>query len=242
MTSDSVAGASSLPDYPDLFQQYVVRSVALAHATITAGAPHFLAEARERALHTLRFALTLDAAWPGARDLLLLLAPKMEMSGHRDDWISYLERGVAFSQEQDDHRAEAELRLYVGELLRLRSKFELARQWLNASIATFTALGENQGQARALNQLAYVDWQQHRYHEAEDLAQTALTLLDGADPERATCFSRLGLVAIDRQQWEVAERYHRDALQIRQTQDDQRKIAWSLQNLGYALRGQGKYA
>ncbi len=241
MTTDNAAGESSLPDYPDLFQQYVLRSVALAHAAIKAETPRFSTEAGERALHVLSYALGLDRAWPSARNLLLLLAPKMEQAGHRDDWLPYLERGVVLSQVQEDQQAEGELCLYLGELLRLRSKFELARQWLNTSIATFTALGENQGQARALNQLAYVAWQQHHYDEAESLAQRALTLLDEDDIERATCFSRLGLVAIDQQQWKEAEHYHRDALRIRQKYDDQRKIAWSLQNLGYALRGQGKY-
>lgn len=229
------------PDYPALFRQYVVRSVAATHAAVAAQPLALADEPREQALHVLSFALKLAEAWPATRDLLLLLAPKMEQAGYRDDWIPYLERGVALSQAQDDRRAEGELCLYLGELLRLRSKFELARQWLNTSIATFTALGENQGQARALNQLAYVAWQQHHYDEAESLAQCALTLLDEDDIERATCFSRLGLVAIDQQQWEEAEHYHRDALRIRQKYDDQRKIAWSLQNLGYALRGQGKY-
>lgn len=229
------------PDYPALFRQYVVRSVTATRSAMAARPGALTDELRDQALHVLSFALKLAEAWPATRELLLLLAPKMEQAGYRDDWIPYLERGVALSQAQDDRRAEGELCLYLGELLRLRSKFELARQWLNTSIATFTALGENQGQARALNQLAYVAWQQHHYQEAEELAQTALTLLDEADPERATCFSRLGLVAIDRQLWEEAERYHRDALQIRQAQGDQRKSSWSLQNLGIVLRSQRKY-
>lgn len=229
------------PDYPQLFKTYVVQSVESTLATFAADAVRDWDEARERALHVLSFSFALAEAWPATRDLLLQLAPKMEQAGHRDDWLPDLERGVARSQAQDDPLAEAELAWFIGELFRLRSKFDLARQWLDRSSAIFAALGAPQGQARALNELAFVAWQQHRYDEAEALAQRALTLLDADDPERATCFSRLGLVAIDRQQWTEAERYHRDALEIRQAQGDQRKIAWSLHNLGYALRGQGKY-
>lgn len=238
MTTDCTIGKA---DYPALFQQYVLRSITLAHAILEDAATYFSDEARDRALHLLNFAMTQENAWPATRDLLLLLAPKMEQAGHRDDWLPYLERGVALSQQQNDRQAAAELALAVGELLRLRSKFVLARQRLETSIATFAALGAKPRQARSLNELAFVAWQQHQYDESEMLAQSALTLLEENDPERATCFSRLGLVAIDRQQWAEAERYHRQAIQIRQAQGDQRKFAWSLQNLGYALRGQKKY-
>jgi tetratricopeptide (TPR) repeat protein len=238
MTTDRMTEEA---DYPALFQQYILRSVTLVYTMLTDEGTHFSDEERDRALHLLNFAMTQENAWSATRDLLLLLVPKMEQAGHRDDWLPYLERGVTLSRQQNDSRGEAELSLAIGELLRLRSKFALARQWLDASIAIFTPLGENQGHARALNELAFVAWQQHRYDEAATLAQTALTLLDEADPERAACFSRLGLVAIERQQWEEAERYHQRSLQIRQTQGDQRKIAWSLQNLGIVLRNQGRY-
>ncbi len=243
MNTSDVPGnqSSDGDDYQQLFSEFVAQSVSATLALFDPAAVALTAEERDRLLHVLSYALHLDAAWAETRILLLQVAPKMEQAGHRDDWIPYLASGVDLSRQQHDRLAEAELSLYIGELFRLLSKFDLARVWLDGSIAGFTALGANQGQARALNQLAFVAWQQHYYAEAAALAQTALTLLDENDPERATCFSRLGLVAIDRQQWEEAERYHRDALQICQVQGDQRKFAWSLQNLGYALRGQSRY-
>ncbi len=228
--------------YPTLFEQYVVRSIQATLDAIPADALFLAVEVRDRAMHLLSFGLEVDAAWAHVRDLILCIAPKMEQAGHREDWMDYLERGVALSRAQNDRNAEAELSLSIGELMRLRSEFELARQWLNGSIAKFAALNEKQGEARALNELAFVAWQQNRFDETEYLVQTALTLLDEADPERATCFSRLGLVEIERQRWGQAERYHRSALQIRQMYSDRRKIGWSLQNLGYAMRGQGEYA
>jgi tetratricopeptide (TPR) repeat protein len=49
------------------------------------------------------------------------------------------------------------------------------------------------------------------------------------------------MIAIDHERWQEAEVYHRLSLVLREKQGDQRRIAWSLQNLGYALRGQGRF-
>ena len=83
---------------------------------------------------------------------------------------------------------------------------------------------------------------QHSYADAEQFANDALALLDDCDPERASSFTTLGEVARMRQQWQAAHAYHQRALQIRLTQDDQRRVAWSLQNLGHTLRQQGRLA
>lgn len=230
-----------MDEFAGLFRTYVANSARAALSTISADGSILPDEVRIRALHVLSFGLEWDAAWPAVRDLLLRMAPKMEQAGFRDEWLTYLESGVQQSQRCADRRAEAELRLYIGELHRLRSRFDQARHWLTTSADLFVALDAPQGQARALNELAFLDWQQHRYAEAEELAQHALQLLEDDDPERATSFTRLGLIAIDQKRWQEAETYQRTALQIRTTQGDQRKIAWSLQNLGYALSGQDNY-
>lgn len=232
---------SAGPDFPGLFRRYIAKSVQITLASIPQDAAVLTEEVRERALHVLSFALKMEDVWSTTRDLLLLLAPKLEQAGYRDDWLPYLEAGLKLSQACDDGRAEAELSLLIGQLHRLVSRFIQAREWLTASVQNFATLDEPQGQARALNQLAYVAWQQHAYPEAEQLAKRALALVSETDPERTMSLSALGLVAIDRNQWEAAERHFREALQIRIANDDQRRIAWSLQNLGYALRGQGKY-
>lgn len=241
VTSSSGATDTAAPGFPALFREYIVNSVQATLADMPPGDALLTADMRDRALHVLSFALKLEAVWPSTRDLLLLLAPKLEQAGHRDDWLPYLAAGVTLSQHCGDALAEAELKLAAGQLHRLVSRFGPAREWLTASRQIFSALGNEQGQARALNQLAYVAWQQHEYPEAERLAENALVLLGETDPERAMSLSALGLVAIDRKQWMEAERYHREALQIRTIQCERRKMAWSMQNLAYVLRGQGKY-
>jgi tetratricopeptide (TPR) repeat protein len=180
-------------------------------------------------------------AWAATRDLLLALAPKMEMAGYRSEWLPYLADGVAQSQRQGDQAAEAALQFQCGYLYRLMSNYAAAQTSLNASAAHYAALGDAEGQARALNQLAYLAWQQHRYDEAITLAQQALLLVGALDVEKATSLSALGLVAIDRSQWQEAAQYHKEALHIRAYHAQRRQMAWSLQNLALALRGQQEY-
>ncbi|HRW06012.1 MAG TPA: tetratricopeptide repeat protein [Caldilineaceae bacterium] len=196
---------------------------------------------RERSLNLLSYALLQPTLWPSTIALFRALIPSMERAGQRDQWIPYLERGVALSQITGDDHTEATLALAIGELYRLQSNYAAARDWLNRSITQFTRHGDQLGLARALNQLAYLAWRQHDDDETIALATHALELSPAASMERAMSLSALGLAAIDRLQWSDAESYHRQALDIRLQHKSQRQIAWSLQNLAYAIRGQGRY-
>ena len=232
-------------DYPALFATYVTRSAETLPPRFAPGAvlsrDEFLRQ-RDTALHVLTFAFGLDAAWPAARDLLLALAEPMERAGERGDWLPFLIRGRARSQALADAAAAAELTLHIGHLLRLMSDFTGAQQELTASLAGFRQLGDSAGAARALNQLAYVACLEHRHAAAVEQAEAALQLLAADAPERAMSHFVLGMVALDRWQWEEAEAQHRQALAIRQQQGDLRRIAWAQQNIGYALQGQRRYA
>lgn len=242
------------PDFPEqspaapissqhsaLFRRYVQKSARAALARLQQAGTTFPVEVRDRALHVLSFALQVDEAWPAARDLLLALAPKMEMAGYRDDWLPYLQQGLASSRQANDPLAAAELQLQIGHLYRLLSQFEQARQTLEASAVEFATLGNANGQARALNQLAHMAWHQRRYQEAHYQAMAALNLLPNSSPEKANSFSTLGLVAASWRQWQEAKHYFEKALQIHTDNGDQRRIAWDMQHLGNVLRNQGDY-
>lgn len=239
---ESATRADVAPDYVTLFVEYVLRSVQVTSTRVQQDdTPVLGEETRARALHVLSFALRLPAAWPQTRDLLLGLAPKLEQAGYRGEWLPYLTQGLALSEQLGDGLAAAELRLHIGLLHRLQSRWQAAKELLTGSAEAFAQLGEQRGQARALNQLAYLAWQQHQHDEVQTLAHTALALLAEGDVERAMSLSALGLAAIEQHRWQEAEAHHRAALQIRTQHGDQRLMAWSLQNVGYALRGQGQY-
>ena len=63
-----------------------------------------------------------------------------------------------------------------------------------------------------------------------------------SDPERALSYRTQGMIAIDHYRWQEAEALHRKSLQLSEKAGDKRGIAWYLQNLGYALRGQARFA
>ncbi|MBX3011248.1 MAG: tetratricopeptide repeat protein [Caldilineaceae bacterium] len=241
----TVIGAENLAN-PHLkrFRHFLARSIAVAQQRIQAegnDAP-ISPEARERAQNVLSYALQETEAWSETRELLLTMAPKMEMAGYRNEWLQYLMEGLSKSYQQGDQQAEAELQFQCGYLYRLMNRYEQAQVLLLASAEHYASLGETINQARSLNQLAYLAWQQHQYSKVETWAQQALALLDETTLERAMSLSALGLAAAEQARWSESERYHRDALQIRTKHDNQRLMAWSQQNLGYALSGQGQYA
>ncbi len=229
--------------YTIRFKGFMERSITVARQRIeTEGIDAPISdEARARAQNVLSYTLQEAEVWPTTRDLLLTMAPKMEMAGYRNDWLPYLEMGLTRSQSHKDYQAQAELQLHIGHLYRLLSDFTRAGERLRASITTFINLKDRYGQARALNQMAYVAYAQQEYDEAKKLAEGALELVDKVDIERAMSLSVLGIVALEHRNWQEAEFYHREALQIRTRQGRRRQIAWSLQNLGYALRGQKKF-
>jgi tetratricopeptide (TPR) repeat protein len=173
---------------------------------------------------------------------LFALAEPMEQACARSAWLPFLTRGVERSVALGDGATEAELALRCGHLLRLVSDFAPAQTWLARSERCFAALDDRRGVARARNHHAYLACLQHRNEAAVTLANTALALLAAEDGERAMSYFVLGMVAINRWQWEEAEQHHRATLAIRERQGDRRRVAWAQQNVGYALQGQRRYA
>ena len=195
-----------------------------------------------QALLLLDRGLQQDEAWDASRELLLELAPKMEQMGYRAGWIPYLERGIEQSNLQSDRMAAGTLHYQHGLLHRLIGRHDKARSSLEKSEQIFAEVGEPEHQAKALNQLAYVAWQQGQAEETIRCANCALLLLPKDHIESAMAYSVLGLIAVEQWQFEGAEKNHRKALTIRQKHGNIRLIAWSLQNLGVALSRQENFA
>jgi tetratricopeptide (TPR) repeat protein len=227
--------------YLTLFHDYIQSGLQQSLERVRAAEPLVTEPDRQQAWHLLSYAFGAETGWLSTRELLLELAPKMEQAGYREEWIPYLEQGIQQSQKVGDGIAEIEFKSQIGILYRLQNKFDFAHQWLTASAERSVELGETQRQACALNQLAYVACLRYSYIEASHLAKTALDLLVTDDPERAMSYFVLGMVAINCECWQEAEDYHRRSLKLREKQFDKRKIAWSLQNLGFALYGQQRF-
>ena len=223
------------------FQAYLERNLRYLSDLVATATPLPDEEARIQAMHTLTFALRVPALWDLTRQLLLKLSPKMEQAGHRSDWLVYLAEATTLSEQRTDWATAAECTLQRGLLHRLLSEFPLAIEQLQRSVALWQQIGAGRDQARALNELAWVAYLQNQTGPATTYVEQALALLPAADPERAMCYRVQGMIAIAHERWGEAEAYHRQALTIFVTGGDDRKAAWSLQNLAYALRGQKRF-
>jgi tetratricopeptide (TPR) repeat protein len=231
------------PIGPEDFREYVIRSVDVVMKRM-AIAPFALSEEETiRALAVLDYALSLAEAWPATHRLLMRLAPKMELTAYRNEWLRCLQRGIECSRRMQDLQGEADLYWYWGHLARQQSRYEEANRHLQASLAAYATLAHAQGQGRAHNELAFVACLQRHYDVAQYHVKQAQQWLVADDPEWVLSYRILGMIANDQERWEEAEAYHRQAIQLCERQGgDQRLLAWCLQNLGYVLSGQNRLA
>ena len=230
-----MAMTSSL-EAPDIFQAYIAQNMRYALSKVE-GLDNALPtdEEREVLLHALTFGLESPDAWPQTRQMLLLLAPKMEQGGYRGEWITFLERGVRASQERRDLETEAELRLQLGILFQLLSLYDDADEQLAASLECFTAVGSRRGEARVLNRQAWVARRKRQFDRAEELLDAALERLDEEDDQRAYALLVLGSVRFDQQRWQEAVALNKQALATWDKIDDGRMQAWTHTNMGVAF-------
>ena len=228
-------------DYPALFRVYVQQSARplLRRAQASSGAP--TEQMRQQAWHALSYSLQLPEGWPDSRDLLLALAPKMEQAGHRDDWMPFLQQGLAISREVGDARGTAALLFQMGLLQQRQSQLQAARQSLSESVAIYERLDDHVEMRRSFNRLAFVARLERRFDEARELAQTALSIAPFDPHEAAYSHLVLGAIATDNQAWQRARECFEQSLALLSATDDVRLRAWSHSNLGIAFSGIGRY-
>lgn len=225
-------------DYPFLFRTYIVRSAQAMRDLLGQPWKRLPDDLREQALHTLGYALHLDAAWPATAEVLSQLAPLMEKAGYRDEWLPYLARGLAQGLALHDDRASAELHFQLGLLSYVQGLYDDAYQNFAASAARWAALGVLDGQVRALNRLAGTCRMQHRPREAQVFIDQALAQLPPDDPALSHAYLTRGLLAYDDNRFVDAEEDQRRCIALALLAKDPRLAAWGLVNLGVALRQQ----
>ena len=239
MAVDPPPGQPDSP-YAALFRQYIQRSTQAMLAAVQSAGPALPAEQREQSLHTLDFALELPEAWPDTRDLLLVLAPKLDQAGMRQDTIPYLQRGIERCQAAGDLAGQAGMELLLGTLLATLGRMDEARSLTMASAARFEAVGDRHYQARALNSLAYIDRSQQHGDSAAQLVQQAMSLVTPEDSETTNSHFILGGLAMDNRDWLAALDYFQQALAGWRRHENPVMVARSLTNLGAAQRGAGQ--
>lgn len=218
-------------DYPALFRRLIGRAVALAAAEAAQPGWRPSPDKQARLLFALANALRLPAAWSQTLPLLAALAPRMEQAGLREDWLAYLQRGMACCDISGDRQTAAQLALERGILLERLGRLGEAQASLDDAAARFAALGERRWQAKAHNRLAYVLRGRRAAAAAARHIAQAQALLEPADPELFYCRLVWGMLAIDAHDWPAAEQHLQCCVQGWRTADDQRPYGMSLINL-----------
>ena len=160
VTMDGVLMADGNP--PQLFRRMMVTKLRQSLAAVQS-APQFLpTQVRDQALHILSYGLKKEArdvegCWKSTRYLLLEMAPRMELMGHRLDWLPFLKQAANAAQHNGDIHTLAHSQLFVAQMLRQISEFQEASQWAKESISNFSNAALPNGQAAALNELAWVE-------------------------------------------------------------------------------------
>lgn len=224
--------------YVAQFQGYILRAVEQALHEVEA-TPDLLTDGtRKQALHLLDMTLERPDFWPLLRQLLLLMAPKMEQAGYRGEWIAFLERAIAQAQIHTDGESQIEFALFVGRLYEFTGDLVAATAHFEQGLALAEQMGDRRNQGRCLGRLAYIARLRHELETATELVNRALDLIGVEDPERARIHAVLGTIAYAQEAWEQAAESYLHALAIWKAVDNRRMIAWSLRDLGTVYRRQ----
>lgn len=187
---------------------------------------------REQILHILSYGLGMVDAWSVSRDLLFKLAPKMEQAGLREDWLPYLQRGIERCQEVGDVKTQAEFEMFSGILYRLLGQWDSARMKLEFSVEHFRSIPDDDGQARALNRLAFLARLQGNHKEASTLIAKALHLCNDGSEAKALCHTTQGVLFLDQREWHLAQYHFEETLRLWLIHENPRLIAWAYSDLG----------
>lgn len=219
--------------YSDIFLRQLLNS--LGHATENVRDILILDDiTREHALNVADLGLQHPRAWECTRELLLLLAPLMEQSGAREDWIGFLERGVERATEREDNEALGEYHSHLGLLYRLVANYEATQYHYQASVTAFAGLHDSERQGRSFNRWAYaivnlsdnVDLTRELVTQAEQLCQTP--------EERGYSFLVRGEIASRKSDYETTFTQFKLSLECWKPTNNLRYIAWGWVNLATA--------
>ena len=228
--------------YRTFFVKTVSRSLQTAYNSIN-GTSIVTHDIQDRGLAALEFAPKPQIAptvWQSAKKLFLILSPRMEQAGRWDEWYPYLEQGMKMSIVLSDRQAEGALSLQVGILRQRRGEFQLAIQHFEHAVESAKQVGDVTIWAAGLNRLGFVAKQQHRLEEAVNYAQVALALLPEGHSQREMSYAVLGMVSLNRRDYEKAVAYFQRSLDICKSSGVQYRIAMRLGDLGSALNRQGR--
>jgi tetratricopeptide (TPR) repeat protein len=229
------------PTYNALFLRYISTGLRQSLERVQATAPLISEAERQQAWHLLSYGLAVDSTWPEVRDLLLTLAPIMEQTGFRDEWMVYLEQGMAQARTQGDVSSAGQIAIQLGLLNQLVGRYTQADEGLQQTVKLLNDGADPHHRGVAYNLLANGAIRRGQPDEANVYMERALATLPEDDPDLAYTAYVRGDIALFERDYIQAEDHFRHGLALRRQQNDSRRIAMALRNLALALQHLGRY-
>ncbi|MBN2117727.1 MAG: tetratricopeptide repeat protein [Anaerolineales bacterium] len=174
-------------------------------------------------------------------ELALALHPHMEQRGHWADWSGFLQFLILRVRVQNDAKAEAELLLRRGAILRQRGDYQGAVFACRRAWKLYRWLKSKSGQARAFASLGDVYRLQGQFWRAEVLCRAALVQFGNEDclPERARTENALALIHFDQGRYLAAIPHLERAETFNRRAGEWHGLAKVFHNLGELYRRSG---
>ena len=228
-------------DSPGIFRRYIERNARYALSLIKVPASQPLSRKKLTiAFQALQYTLALPELWAFSKQLLLALAPQMELLDLRVLWLPYLKEGLRQSLKQHDEEAELSLRYYLGNFLREANAYDEAIEQYTRGMVLAEERGDVGMKVRLLNRYAFALRRKGELDLAEEYANLALSLAENDPIEQGYSNLVLGAVRYDQRRWDSCLTYASRALEIWLKHDAGRDLAWAYTNLGVTLWRKGE--
>ncbi len=198
---------------------------------------------RQNLYQAAEFGIHLEETWPAAVELILQCFYYVERRGFWSEWIPLLESTLAYYPENLP-QLETRLKNNLGACYRLERKFDLAIQIHDEEMDLASQLDDKRLIALAHNNLGKTYYLMHRYEEAEDHGQAAISFFENRPADRhrlAAMINLLGLISQAQGDYDQSESRLQAAVKEFRLADIPLELARALGNLGITHDSKGEY-
>jgi len=158
--------------------------------------------------------------------------------------IGSLEKALTLFEKENNNIYVAKTKLLLGDSNAFLAKKKEAMEYVNSAILSFKELGEKKLEAKALNSLAHVHFQENNFQQSIALIQKAADIQSGLKDfeSLSATYNNIGYVYEHIYDYENAVYFYEESVKI--NKDHNRHNSFSLRNLGryYNDRGNTKLA
>lgn len=115
-TTKGLDSVDAVVNYSSLFVHILANGLAATLAQVKEQENQLPEDVRLRAMHLLSYAFRSGEVWSQTKDLLLALAPKMQLTEFRNEWSNYLIEGAYHATLNLDYSTAAQLQIFYQQI------------------------------------------------------------------------------------------------------------------------------